>query len=69
MNAKQLGKQQAYADMLNDGLSKRELIAAMAMQGLCNHNIICASKTTRAQEVAIRAVEYADALLEQLAKE
>lgn len=49
------------------GLSKRELIAAMAMQGMLAH----ARDTTWVmppEQVAVIAVEHADALLAELAR-
>jgi hypothetical protein len=46
------------------GLSKRELLAAMAMQGI----IAQMPKAERAQEVARQAVVCADALLLELSK-
>jgi hypothetical protein len=49
-------------DGFNDGLTKRELIAAMAMQGLlAGHPIYDPSGVART------AVAYADALIERLA--
>jgi hypothetical protein len=52
------------ADTDDRGLSKRELIAAMAMQGLLadgpNHSVIFTCST---------AVNYADALIAELGKE
>lgn len=46
------------------GLTKRELIAAMAMQGMLAHPEPWGSTTTYAKN----AVQYADALLQGLAK-
>lgn len=48
------------------GLTKREHFAAMAMQGLCGAND-CAGWTQ--DEIAVSAVQIADALLAELAKE
>ena len=45
------------------GLTKRELFAAMAMQGMTNNNNITV------EIVAAWSVQYADALLAELAKE
>jgi hypothetical protein len=47
-----------------DGLSKRELIAAMVLQGLCACQIVTGS----AQEIADISVRQADALLKELDK-
>ncbi len=52
---------------LSSGLTKRELFAAMAMQGLCvNMSEFSNSHSGRIVDIA---VECADALLAQLAKE
>ena len=48
-----------------DGLTKREYFAAMAMQGLCSHQDIGNKDATR---IARLAVEQADELLKQLAQ-
>jgi hypothetical protein len=48
------------------GLSKRELIAAMAMQGLCACSIAGGHKMFNV--LAKEAVMYADALIEELDK-
>jgi hypothetical protein len=48
------------------GLTKRELFAAMAMQGLCAYPSLIDDTVTG---VARLAVEQADALLAELAKE
>lgn len=45
------------------GLTKRELFAAMAIQGLA-----ISETNTQSQYAAIRAVEFADALIAELAK-
>ena len=44
------------------GFTKRELIAAMAMQGMLSNSAFGCSKNVAAQE----AVKYADALIERL---
>lgn len=48
------------------GLTKRELFAAMAMQGICTDGPL--SGRYKAGEAARMAVEYADALLEELGR-
>lgn len=48
----------------SDGLSKRELLAAMAMQGL----LACPTSPGNADVLAQDAVKHADALLSELAK-
>ena len=51
-------------DGFNDGLTKRELIAAMAMQGmLANPSLVNGSTTSL---IADWAVDHADALIERL---
>lgn len=50
---------------LYPGLTKRELFAAMAMQGLCSQE----SKCYFDGAIAAYAVEYADALIAELNKE
>ena len=45
-------------------MSKREMLAGMAMQGLLASPEYCGSKTVYAEH----AVQYADALLKELAK-
>jgi len=52
-----------YGDV---GLTKRELFAAMAMQGICGDGI--PGSHHRPDETARDAVAYADALLKELAK-
>ncbi len=47
------------------GLTKRELFAAMALQGLC----ACSDVVGEDKDIARDAVEFADALLAELAKE
>lgn len=49
-----------------DGLSKRELFAGMAMQGMAAKALTDGSPL---DALALWAVEYADALLAELAKE
>ncbi len=48
------------------GLSKRELFAAMAMQGQMTHLAFCDAR--EAPEYAQAAVTFADALIAELAK-
>jgi hypothetical protein len=48
------------------GLTKREHIAAMAMQGLVTQQGFCMDKTSK---IAVCAVKCADALLTQLEKD
>jgi len=50
-------------DDLVDGLTKRELIAAMAMQGL----LATPGEYVNAKTIAIDSVDQADALIERLA--
>ena len=48
------------------GLSKRELFAAMALQGLCTHfNKVSESEA----EIAKRSVKFADILISELSNE
>ncbi len=49
-------------DGFNDGLTKRELIAAMAMQGMLANPTFGCPKNVAAQH----ATQYADALIERL---
>ena len=64
MDAKENGNRLAYPTYVGDvGLTKRELFAAMAMQGNCSK-----FETTSAM-LAKWSVEDADALLAELAKE
>ena len=72
MNAKELGEQSAYAvdlrtpSQITLGLTKRELFAAMAMQG----NLADPASGDRTlAEIASDSVAMADALLAELAKE
>lgn len=51
------------------GLTKRELIAAMAMQGLAAVPLQGSSPSEAVKSDAQRAVEYADALIAELAKD
>ncbi len=60
------GEKQAFADELNMGLTKREWLAGMALQGLIACEIVMVSGD--ATELAKFAVEHADALLKQLAE-
>lgn len=48
-----------------DGLTKRELFAAMAMQGLFSHGAIAPCESAVAADYAVRAADY---LLKELAK-
>lgn len=57
-----------YFDNGGRGLTKRELIAAMAMQGLCANSDEQLAKADGAR-IAEWAVTQADALLAQLSKE
>lgn len=52
------------------GLTKRELFAAMAMQGFVLHytGYVKCNFDTAPDETAHRAVQYADALIEELEK-
>jgi len=54
----------AFPDVMgnNSGLTKREWLAGLAMQGLIVHG-------TFMHETAEKAVKYADALLKELGKE
>lgn len=66
----------AYPTATMPGLTKRELLAAMAMQGLLANADAIRSTTTKAPVLEIRpseamaraSVNYADALLAELAK-
>lgn len=49
-----------------DGLTKRELFAAMAMQGMCAHH---ATWHEGPEGIAVQAARVADALLAELAKD
>jgi hypothetical protein len=59
------GKQWTHEQTLKIGLTKRELFAAMAMQGLLSAPIYDSTPEGYAHD----AVLYADALLAELAKE
>ena len=59
-----IGMQKAFANELGIGLSKREWLAGMALQGL----IACEIVRGNATELAQYAVEHADATLKQLAE-
>lgn len=48
------------------GLTKRELFAAMAMQGMIQQDLMVVQDETRAETVARGSVAYADALIDQL---
>lgn len=76
MDAKELGQQpvtahvaqlpKSYEVQQHTGLTKRELFAAMAMQGLCADTGTAGMKLETLTE---QAVELADYLLAELAKE
>jgi hypothetical protein len=69
VNAKENGQQSAFPDsavQYPNCLSKRELFAAMAMQGLCS---IEEGWNIDADSIAELSVQQADALLAALAKE
>jgi len=51
-----------------DGLTKREHFAAMAMQGLCHATTNNGTWAHHASTMAHTAIEYADALLSELDK-
>ena len=51
------------------GLTKRELFAAMAMQGMLSNPAICDMTSGEASRVALWANQCADALLAELAKD
>ena len=51
------------------GLTKRELFAAMAMQGMLSNPAICDMTSGEASQVALWANQCADALLAELAKD
>jgi hypothetical protein len=57
-------------DGFNDGLTKRELIAAMAMQGLLQHTkllfLVPEAHDREATAIASVSVKMADALIERL---
>ena len=58
----------ATTKVFHTGLTKRELFAAMAMQGLLSNWEALARMGFKAFEVEMFAVERADALLKELAK-
>lgn len=58
--------EQAFADPCNSGLTKREYLAAMAMQGLCANSI--PGGHHQPDIYARDAVQIADALLAELEK-
>lgn len=51
------------------GLTKRELLAAMAMQGMLSNPAICDMTSGEASRVALWANQCSDALLAELAKD
>lgn len=55
-------------DIVNRGLTKREVFAAMAMQGLCAGIDWSAGVLVNSKELTEDAISIADALLEGLAK-
>ncbi len=67
MSGKENGDTSAYADsgFMQVGLTKRELFAAMAMQGLCADP----EYDGVSEQYAELSVEFADALLAELAKD
>ena len=76
MDAKKLGQQPINAigpdgtfGFGNAGLTKRELFAAMAMQGIWANSDEAMAKAWSIKDIARNAVEAADALLAELAKE
>lgn len=66
-----------YGESINFGLTKRELIAAMAMQGLLSNPSLTQGTNDLASELGMHrtelrakiSLEHADALLAELAKE
>jgi hypothetical protein len=64
MPATPLGIDGSFKDAI--GLTKREHIAAMAMQGLVTQQGFCMDKTSK---IAVCAVKCADAILTQLEKD
>ena len=62
--AKTIGMQKAFVNEMGLGLNKREWFAGMALQGL----IACEIVRGNTMEIAQYAVDYADALLKQLAE-
>jgi len=50
----------------SNGLTKRELFAAMAMQGICGDKRQIGTVNSYAKEIAETAVKMADELLKQL---
>lgn len=63
------GSEPAFPHMYDDGLTKRELFAAMAMQGLISSNASMGDKFDPHGVIAIGAVKMANALIAELAKE
>ncbi len=58
--------QRANETEYHEGLSKRELFAAMAMQGILSGD---SDDTYTVEKAAVVAVELADALIAELSKE
>lgn len=79
MDAKTLGEESAHPNsfavpdnagcLTTKGLIKRELFAAMAMQGIWANSYEVLVKEWSTTDIARNAVEAADALLAELAKE
>lgn len=71
MNAKELGAQAVSAGAYEYGLTKRELFAAMVMQGLLSDRENCSvfEGLFTPETCAAIAVDMADALLAELAKD
>lgn len=53
---------------IQQGLSKRELFAAMAMQGFAANHILCTPEVADSDTVAAWGVQFADALIAALDK-
>lgn len=53
----------------NRGLTKRELFAAMALQGLLSYMAPLRPEKEEQASVAVAAVQYADALIAELERE
>ena len=61
---------QAYANESNEGLTKREYFASLAMEGLAAFpGYIGGKSNPKARDVAAKAIEYADELIIALNKE
>ena len=72
--AKQLGEQLAFGfsnddrEIIVSTVSKREYFAGLAMQGVLASDTLI-SNLPKVEDVALFAIIYADALLEELSKE